>query len=104
MSEPRLPPQTDGPWIGMLANSRVEAPSGFASYLKNYIVKDGELVGRRGLSQIGSAIGSGNDVQGIYQWEMLDGTQYTCAFANGDLYVYDWGGTHGLRTTSVPLD
>ena len=94
MSEPQLPLQQDGPFVGMLANSRVNTPQGFVTFLKNYFVRDGEIVGRRGLSTMGSAIGGGNDVQGIVQWQMLNGTQYTCAFANGDLYIYDWtGGT-----------
>lgn len=90
VSEPRLPPQMDGPFQGMLANSRVDTPPGFLSFIQNFFVDDGELRGRPGILSVGSAIGGGNDVQGIYQWQMLDGTQYTCAFANGDLYVLNW--------------
>ena len=85
MSEPKLPLIVDGPFMGMLANSRVDAPPGFLSFLQNFIVRDSALEPRPGILQMGSAIGGGNDIQGIYQWEMLDGTQHTCAFANGDL-------------------
>lgn len=90
--EPNLSPVSDGPFQGMLANSRVDAPPGFMAYIQNMLLIDGELSSRPGIDQIGSAIGGGNDVQGIYQWEMLDGTAYTCAFSNGDLYIYDWSG------------
>jgi len=108
MPEPSLPPQQDGPFIGMMANSRVDLPPGFVTFLKNYFVRDGELVGRKGLTLTGSAIGGGNDVQGIQQWQMLDGTQYTCAFSNGDLYIYDWSGDswtqYDLSVAGVNLD
>jgi hypothetical protein len=90
--EPILPPVIDGPFEGMLANSRVDAPPGFLAYIQNMLLVDGALVTRPGIEQIGAAIGGGNDVQGIHQWEMLDGTAYTCAFSNGDLYIYDWSG------------
>jgi hypothetical protein len=92
MSEPNLPVATEGPFLGMMANSRIDTPPGYLAYIKNLFCQDGVLVTRPGLDQIGNAIGSGNDVQGIYQWEMLDGTAYTCAFSNGDLWVYSWAG------------
>jgi len=87
--ERRLPVQMDGPFLGMIANDRIDAPQGFLSYIQNGYIEDGEVVGRRGLTQIGTQLP--DDVQGLYQWDMLDGTQYTVAFANGDLYTYDWG-------------
>ena len=90
MSEPNLPLSVDGPFQGMLANSRVDAPPGFLSFLQNFIVRDSELEPRPGILAMGSPIGGGADVQGIYQWEMLSGLAYTCAFANGDLYTFDW--------------
>lgn len=92
MSEPNLPLIVDGPFQGTLANSRVDSPPGFLSFLQNFLVRDSELEPRPGFLAMGSAIGGGSDVQGIYQWEMLNGTAYTCAFAGGDLYVYDWSG------------
>lgn len=91
MSERQLPIVGEGPFYGMMANSRADAPPGFALYLENMYVEDGEFVGRKGLVKTTGQLASGADIQGIYQWEMLDGTQYTCAFAGGDLHVYDWG-------------
>jgi len=92
VSEQQLPIEQDGPFYGMMANERAQAPPGFLSYILNGYIKDGEVVGRKGFLQMGLVIGAGAHVQCIYQWDLLDGTQHTCAFSNGDLYVYDWAG------------
>lgn len=88
--EQMLPPEIDQTFRGMVANSRADFGPGFLTYIQNFTVKDGELAGRRGLDQIGSTLPA--KIQGVHQWEMLNGTAYTCVFANGDLYVYSWTG------------
>ena len=100
MSEQMVPPQSDSPFAGMAANSRVDIGPGFLSYVQNFLVKDGELVGRRGLRKVGAMLPGG--VQGIFQWQMLSGTSYTCVFADGDLHIYDWV-ANSFTTTDLAL-
>ncbi len=86
--EQQLPIQSEGPFVGMMANAQVEIPPGHFAFLQNVYVQDGNLLGRSGIQQVGVTLP--DFVQGIYEWEMLSGESYTTVFANGDMYIYDW--------------
>lgn len=60
------------------------------------------LVGRPGFDQAGAQLGAGADVQGIYQYTELDGTEHTIAVCNGKLYELTWGGSWADKSSGQP--
>lgn len=72
----------------MYANARVAIPPSYSQYVQNYFVEDGAYVPRPGLTSLG-VLSAGNDVQGVVQFNLLDGTRYLLAFCNADMYEYD---------------
>lgn len=95
MPERALPPLQEGkgtrnPFLGMFANKAAGPPVGAALLVENYYLNDGVYVARPGLTQLGTQLVA-SKVQGIVNYEELDGTLHTLAFANADMYEYDWG-------------
>jgi hypothetical protein len=66
---------------------------GFVQLAKNFRLQDGRWVPRDGFKLMtgGSAPTGVGKVQGIYNFQELDGTLHTLAFANADMYEYNWG-------------
>lgn len=90
MAERQLPPVTENGWRGMVANSRIAVPQGFVSLAKNFYLDDGVWVGRPGMKKLGATLGGGSKIQGLVHFVELDGTSHVLAFANADMYEYDW--------------
>lgn len=90
MAEAALPPVTEGPFEGMIANSRVGVPPGFVALAQNFYLDDGVWLPRPGM-QLTAALAMGaGPIQGVVMFEELDSTQHLLAFADGLMYEYDW--------------
>ena len=84
-----LPPINEQGFKGMNANLDQPVPVGFSSKAENFFLKDNAWKPRPGIKLSGSQI-SANTVQAIAHFTELDGTAWTLAIVNGDLYSYTW--------------
>jgi hypothetical protein len=93
MSEQILPPIKENFWLGMHSDERIKAPPGLVQLAKNFLLRFGRWVPRDGFVRMtgGSAPTGVGTCQGIYNFQELDGTLHTLAFANADMYEYNWG-------------
>lgn len=90
MSEQALPPIKEPRWQGMHHDSTAKLQPGVVEFAQNFYVLDGVWKGRLGVDQMGDQLDSAQ-IQGIYNFEELDGTVHIVAFCNGDMYEYDEG-------------
>jgi hypothetical protein len=88
-----LPPITENLFGGMHADVSLKTQPGLSQLAQNFRLKDGRWVPRDGFVRMtGGSEPSGDGIcQGIYNFQELDGTVHTLAFANADMYEYNWG-------------
>jgi len=109
MTEEQMQPVQENGWRGMFANRRLNVPNGHVLLAENFYLDDGTWRPRPGTVKLGSTLGNGTDkVQGIIQYEELDGTYHLLAFVGGNMFEYDWVGGSWTETdlsaNSIAMD
>lgn len=85
--ERQLQPVIERPFVGLNEDTNAPHQPGEVLVAENVFLVNGRYRGRPGLVQVGAALPG--QVQGIFSWDGIDGTRYTVAFANGDMYKLD---------------
>jgi hypothetical protein len=94
----------------MHATDEHPVPPRYVSLAENFYLKGRVWKMRPGISQAGSQLtgGSGKPIQAIIHFQELDGTYWTIAICNADLFYYNWGTNSwtqvDLATKSITID
>jgi hypothetical protein len=105
-----LPPISEVGFLGMHATSEHTVPLRYVGLAENFYLDGRAWKMRPGIRQAGSQLtgGSGKPVQMVAHFEALDGTYYTVAICNADLFTYNWAtnawAQTDLATKSITID
>lgn len=106
-TEQILPPVMENQWRGMSTNEDVSIPTGFVSLAENFYLDGTVYKMRPGLDLAGSGALAAAKAT-VVHFQELDGTLWTVAFADADMWTYTWAtdswAQTDLATKSVTID
>ncbi len=88
--EQLLDPIIENVWLGMHADVTAKTQPGLVQLAQNFFLQDQRWVPRNGFTKLTGGTPPAAKIQGIVNYQELDGTLHTLAFANADMYEYSW--------------